>query len=130
MIYELDVSKWKSGNEHLDPDNVWGVGITALLNDDGYMCCLGQFALQKGVAPETLLNKDDPNDIDVIYDENFQMINDLNELINTPFANHLIQHNDRCGLTPLERINKIRSELRFYGHDLIIKNEHLLDEFK
>lgn len=42
----LDESKWRCGDYHASPENRRGEGLTLLLNQNGEMCCLGQFSLQ------------------------------------------------------------------------------------
>jgi hypothetical protein len=44
----LDYSKWRCG---MDGANSLGDGETALLNDKGFMCCLGMFGKQCGIDP-------------------------------------------------------------------------------
>jgi len=64
----LDVSIWRCGQhpvcDELIPDHnistCVGDGSTQLLNKEGYMCCLGQFAYGAGVPKEQLLNHSYP----------------------------------------------------------------------
>lgn len=58
----LDTSKWRCGDCSIYEGNRLGVGHTRLLNDEGYMCCLGQFArqLSKDVS---ILNVSMPGDM-------------------------------------------------------------------
>ena len=78
--YTLDVSKWRSGGHG---EYKLGEGETCMLNSEGYMCCLGQFATQKDVNVHHLLGRADPENVAVslnkmynsnfIYDDNFLM---------------------------------------------------------
>jgi len=56
MQFVLDVNKWICGSPIKSPSkgNFLGEGITQLINKQGYMCCVGQFALQCGVRSEDL----------------------------------------------------------------------------
>jgi hypothetical protein len=49
-ILVLDESIWRCGDDAKDPNKSRGTGYTKLLNEEGYMCCLGQFSLQ--LSPE------------------------------------------------------------------------------
>jgi hypothetical protein len=55
----LDYSKWRSGGK--GPNRV-GKGDTLLLNDEGFMCCLGQFCKQLNplITDDTILNRGTP----------------------------------------------------------------------
>src|SRR5688500_5363036 len=53
----LDYSKWRCGEDGI---NKVGECIVALLNDQGFMCCLGQFGKQMGMNDEEMLNKGEP----------------------------------------------------------------------
>jgi len=67
----LDVSIWRCGqhpvcDELVTDHNIStcaGDGSTQLLNKEGYMCCLGQFAHQAGDLKEQLLSKSYPEDL-------------------------------------------------------------------
>ncbi len=66
------LSKWSSGGDgHFST----GIGPTRMLNSEGYMCCLGQFAQQVGVKEQNLLGKTTPDHVakhlDKIYDDNY-----------------------------------------------------------
>ena len=119
--YKLDVSKWKSG-----PGNnkfTTGTGSTCMLNEKGYMCCLGQFAKQKGVSDDHLLDKGDPSDvyhsIQKRYDQAFVHKGKVTKL-----AKKLIDINDSMReykkFTPKQRADAIRAELKKHGHTLTV----------
>lgn len=40
----IDCAKWRCGGA--SPETSLGFGDTRMLNDEGYMCCLGQLSLQ------------------------------------------------------------------------------------
>lgn len=56
----LDYKIWRSGGPVHYPGEVVGQGDTQLLNDEGYMCCLGQFCEQAGVTRDRLKYKEYP----------------------------------------------------------------------
>lgn len=61
----LDVSMWKCGACASSPNNRIGKGVTKLLNQEGYMCCLGQFypQLDKRVKHKRMLYMNEPKDL-------------------------------------------------------------------
>ena len=63
----LDYDKWICGcpNQRLarDEGNYHGKGLTLLLNDEGFMCCLGQFSSQAGVEDKDLLSNGEPEEL-------------------------------------------------------------------
>lgn len=56
----LDYSKWRCGEGGAYPV---GNGKTQLLNNEGFMCCLGMWSLQCGAQIDELLNKGEPNEL-------------------------------------------------------------------
>lgn len=58
----LDVANWKCGKVDYTRNTEFtrGHGVTSLLNEEGFMCCLGQFALQLGLTPGNILNRGVP----------------------------------------------------------------------
>ena len=119
--YKLDVSKWRSG-EYFDP-NCTGEGDASMLNEEGYMCCLGQFAKCKGVSDEELSGTDTPEElytrINRRYDQAF-----VHNAKDTKLTNKLIKINDAThefsDLTPKQRVDAIRAELKKHGHTLSV----------
>lgn len=75
--FEIDRSTWRFGGDKYD-----GVfGVTSLLNDKGYMCCLGQICSQLKVPKVCLIDNAEPvNAVDAVYEnlapENLININD------------------------------------------------------
>ena len=61
-VYKLDFSKWRCGNYYTWPYRL-GKGPTFLLNKQGFMCCLGQFSEQEGIARSVLLGRVTPRSI-------------------------------------------------------------------
>ena len=120
--YKLDVSTWRCGNPAFPPSYI-GKGDTFMLNDEGYMCCLGQFAKQKNVSDEHLLKKSTPMGVDIKYDPAF-CLSDRN----TRLSRILMDINDCILTTPKEKVISIQKELENYGHTLTVINEHLLGE--
>lgn len=128
--YTLDCSTWRSGGEG---KFTLGKGQTHLLNNEGYSCCLGQFALQVGVDKDLLLNVGCPDDVmtDQSYDEAFQVVlveegEDV-ERRDTLLALDLMRANDNGDLTLDGRISRISELLEKYGHELVVINRDKVD---
>ena len=64
--FVIDRSKWRNGVNGI---NSKGQGITKLLNEEGYMCCLGMVCSQLNISDDKLLRKSHPIDLlqDVPY---------------------------------------------------------------
>jgi hypothetical protein len=117
----LDCEKWRCGDNGEGTVNALGKGLTRLLNNEGYMCCLGQFAEQAGADPEDLycampceigyciqgLNKYDG------YDREYE---------DTVISDKCSEVNDDPNTTIVQKIKKIRSILKRSGRTLIVKN--------
>lgn len=121
QVYVLDYSTWRSGDISV---NKVGEGDTNLLNKDGYSCCLGQFAQQKGVRRHKLLGLVEPcglaYHLSKVYDKNFcASIN--NVFSNTDLGDELIHIND-SSLNPALKLFTIRRHLHKVGCRLVIKN--------
>jgi hypothetical protein len=59
---KIDRSKWRTG---LNGASASGRGDTCLLNDEGFMCCLGFCSLAAGVPESEILNQPLPNFIPI-----------------------------------------------------------------
>lgn len=141
MNYVLDIATWRSGSRG---HTRMGKGETHLLNTDGYMCCLGQFAVQAGVHLECLKGVADPEDLarslkqnydwsDNIYDPNFvSQGEDAYLACNTEIVRKLIDANDddHASSTASSRVDEIRGILEAEGHTLEVVNTHLLTQSK
>ena len=130
--YVLQLSKWACGyfqqqyDPNLDLNQVYGLGgtlDTLMLNEEGYMCCLGQFAKQAGVCDEYLLGaigpsvvaqKLDKNQLRADYDPNF--VNEFGK--QTQLTKMLMTINDNSDSSVNEKIDQIRNQLKKYGHSL------------
>ncbi len=56
MEFVLDVSKWVCGI-FCEPESHMGDGPSQLLNEQGYQCCVGQFAEQCGTSRDKMLGR-------------------------------------------------------------------------
>jgi hypothetical protein len=121
----LDYSKWRCGG---DGENKVGDGMVALLNDQGFMCCLGQWHQQYGVSDNDLLNKGEPNELPEETDT-FSFENDWNEsgecieIKNTNLSERAIGINDDEETTPDEKITLLSKLLSTEGIELEVINK-------
>lgn len=108
----IDRSKWRTGkNSH----NQTGKGDTALLNKEGYMCCLGFCMVASKVAKKNLLGVSAPGAclIQDAIDPNkarrssgvraLTQKSPLTEFKNSIFANNAMDINDSVESTPAEK---------------------------
>lgn len=121
----LDVSKWRCGGEK-ESLNRLGEGATNLLNHEGYMCCLGQFALQLGATEDNIRNIGVPEETTIL-------IEPLNELLeetdciegryyNTTLSNEAVTINDDENTTPLAKIEKLKELFANHGYEIDVIN--------
>ena len=62
QTFTIDCNTWRCGD---DGKYKLGEGNTALLIDKGFMCCLGQVALQLDVHEADLLGKGEPDQLNI-----------------------------------------------------------------
>lgn len=120
--YTLDFDLWRCGDAGEQGHNALGTGATLMLNKEGFMCCLGQFAAQKGVDAEHLVRSSCPSivfqNIGRSYDQNF-----LNSMGGeTDLTDLLMIINDNPNTTLQEKVAQIRTALNAEGITLHLKN--------
>lgn len=129
MQYTLDLNTWRCGGDSTLGWAVLGKGETQMLNDEGYRCCLGQFAKQQGVRDKYLLYQGGPSDVvdmlkldkkKMVYDEAFVFKSTFSFIRKTQLSNDLILINDDTDATIEQKIEKIRSLLEEHGHSLTV----------
>lgn len=119
----LDYNTWRSGGNPGE-DNAVGKGSTMLLNEEGYMCCLGQWIpqLNPEVQNNDLLDEGEPcnitTEIELLSITNFD-----GDIVNTEFSDNAIAINDNTVTTPKEKINGLRVLLSKQGYELNVINE-------
>jgi hypothetical protein len=125
--FVLDYSKWRSGG---DSETKVGDGKTCLLNKDGYMCCLGQWALQEGAPTTILLGAGEPNDLkvddDEFGDENGKRLffddPQITPLASSQFCNKAIDINDDTDTPPMWKVDSLKKLCSEYGVELEVIN--------
>lgn len=128
-IYTLDLSKWRCGDNSPNDDCRLGDGETKMLNKHGFMCCLGQFAEQRGYG-EACLGNGEPSDIASlhleVYDERFVFIDDEDggsNAGNTALANECIEINDAVATDIWQKLCALAERLDREGLRLIVTGD-------
>ena len=108
----IDRAKWRAGGNPILNPNYTGEGSTQLLNDQGYMCCLGFRCHQMGIPKKLLLNVGMPLGLYNSYDIP-DLINELGR--NSEFAVQAVRINDDSSLSPEEREKAITKHFKKIG---------------
>ncbi len=121
QTFTIDCNTWRCGD---DGKYKLGEGNTALLNDKGFMCCLGQVALQLDVHEADLLGVGEPEGVesDTIlgllvtneWDEDSE--NDIKH--NTVLSSEAMGINDNGNTTIETKINDLKELFNDNGYGL------------
>lgn len=124
-VLTIDRSRWRRGGD----ESGLGQGDTALLNDLGFMCCLGFDALACGVPDAVIHGEADPDYIVAVerfpdYATSSRFVIERN-YDDTTYTNSLsvlaaIEHNDDPTLSESERERIIRDDLIALGWDDVV----------
>lgn len=114
----LDYSKWRCG---LRGENKVGEGHTRLLNEEGFMCCLGQFSLQSGAKEENIIGVGYPSMTSLLL--NGLTTTDHGIIKNSAFSNLAIPINDNEFTTPEEKIKRLTTLCKEHGYELEVINQ-------
>lgn len=138
--YDLDVAKWRCGaNSSKKGVRLGGTHRTSMHTLDGYMCCLGQFAAQRGVDPEIYRATDENGKDGIATPYELQMLLQKRKKLkkgkpydrfmfdpkaeqNTALASRLMMINDSVATTIDEKIEGIRNALHSNGIRLRVLN--------
>lgn len=110
----LDYKIWRCGGPH--GYNVVGKGCTYLLNCDGYMCCLGQFCQQSGVAKAALYGKNYPNSL-TLAPKLFVSNGHLTDL-----AGRAAEINDDMYWPVAHKVVRLQKLFKQYKKTIVLKN--------
>lgn len=130
MRFVIDRDKWRCGGM-LGAYRL-GLGETALLNPEGYMCCLGQVAAQCGVPLNNLKDTGEP--VELVYE---LPLSDVPEILvsleeeleddetgekvnrNSRLSDRAMEINDALDYTLAERELRLTTLFQEYGHELV-----------
>lgn len=108
----IDRAKWRTGGTPIQHVYSTGKSYTALLNDKGYMCCLGFRCEQMGIPKEDLLGHTTPEDLSDDWD--------IADLIDKPggnsnFTRIAMKKNDNITINSKEREKEIKKHFATIG---------------
>lgn len=121
-ILTLNFKKWKCGQDG-DENVAHGRGGTKLLNNEGYMCCLGQFATQLNpkVKKQNILHKHNPCDLSEVIPALSKKFGHYS-IIDTKLSNAAIDINDDENTFIEQKIKKLKSLFRKRGYTIKVTN--------
>lgn len=108
--FTIDRSKWRCGGD-IEPR---GLGTTMMLNQEGFMCCLGQIGRQLGCPDEEMLHCGEPwecGEYFVLEDE----WGCPEDLWHGKFLYEAIKINDSEELTDIQRERSLERLAEQYG---------------
>ena len=114
-VLTIDYSKWRCG---FNGKNQVGKGDTKLHNDEGYECCLGQWANQAGVQT---------GDLDLHYPSALPhhgicVLGLTNNKTQTALAKRCADINDNRVITTAKRVKRLKAVLGKSHYKLKLKN--------
>jgi len=112
-ILYIDRSKWKTGSS--------GHGYSRLLNQEGFMCCLGFRCEQMGIPTQELLEQACPSSLGEVYD-----IPDLitEEGYDTSFSNEAMSINDKSSIRSSTRERLIKKHFATIGIKVVYRGKY------
>jgi hypothetical protein len=119
----LDYSKWRCGEGGA---HEVGKGQTALLNSEGYMCCLGQWSLQLGMTEGDILGNGEPCEVKKAIPILCALSEDDegdDEFRTTNFSSQAMEINDKKSSTPEEKIILLSALCKKNNIELIVINQ-------
>jgi hypothetical protein len=117
----INRAKWRTGGNSIT-FNKTGEGSTALLNKEGFMCCLGFRCHQMGIPKIYLLNVETP--VFIADDWNIpDLLNSHGK--NSAFTAKAIKINDNIGITSEEREIAITEHFATIGVTVEFKGKYV-----
>lgn len=118
---KLDYNTWRCGGSI--GKNVLGKGQVALLNDEGYMCCLGQFSLQlnKTIKKEDMRSYSSP----ISLNKSIELLTEQQPYgrINSTLSSNAMGINDNPHTTPEEKIKALKKLFTKEGYKISVINK-------
>lgn len=116
----IDKSKWRCGGSVKDK-HARGKGSVRLLNNEGFMCCLGQMCQQ--IAPELpIIGLLSPSETNQVV-EGLAYPNSYGEIMNTGFSCSAMFINDCCEHDDEKREKHLREVGLEHGFDITFVGE-------
>lgn len=119
----LDRSKWICGspNYNFTTLNCLGKGNVLLLNEEGYMCCLGQFALELGATMSQIYGMGAPSTV-IDFNNDLLIDNNNTNHLDSTFSLKAININDDQRTTVEEKIELLTQLCNEYDIKLKVIN--------
>ena len=120
----LNFKIWKCGDDG-GKNVAHGKGETRLLNKEGYMCCLGQFATQLNpqVKRCDMLGRCNPSNVSKVIPVLSKKIGMATwNIDDTKLTNSAIEINDDMNTSIKEKIKKLKSLFRKKGYKIKVTN--------
>lgn len=114
----LDEATWRCGKNSQNSNNRRGTGDTRLENEEGFMCCLGQFSnqLKKGLNIRCKMFPAGTNEkIPLLTKRGY------NSYVDTKLSNKAVVINDDESTSIYEKVRKLRSLFRTKGIKIVFK---------
>ncbi len=118
MKYTIDRQTWRRGGDSAESNENYGA--TKLLNEQGYMCCLGQCMLQEGILKEVILEKGDPAATNLPC--TFTVESSISSFSNNVLSQCAMDINDDRTLDDSEREEKLINLFKEHGLELEFVN--------
>lgn len=118
----LDEATWRCGNCSGNSNNRRGEGPTRLLNDEGFMCCLGQFALQlDSLLKEDKLNRcSTPSSLNRAIDLLTRVLGN-GMVMDSNLSKMAMSINDDSDTTIEQKVEKLSSLFEEFGYKIVFK---------
>ena len=119
QTFTIDCNTWRCGD---DGKYKLGEGNTTLLNNEGFMCCLGQVALQLDVHEADLLGKGEPDQLDIDIELLTIRYNsdeeELSIIANSELSSDAMRINDSTESTVSQKMKDLKELFNDNGYDL------------
>ena len=119
QTFTIDCNTWRCGD---NGKYKLGEGNTALLNKKGYMCCLGQVALQLDVHEADLLGKGEPDQLDIDIELLTIRYNgdeeELSIIANSELSSDAMRINDSTESTVSQKMKELKELFNDNGYGL------------
>lgn len=117
MDFYIDESKWRAGDVG---EFQIGEGETCLLNDESYMCCLGQICLQLGCSEKDIKNVATPGAVKALQKDILTEIcgSTLYGQVNNNLSIEAMEINDNFKIETDKRKERLIELFKIHGHSL------------
>jgi hypothetical protein len=121
--FVIDRSVWRAGG---GSDNKVGIGLTYLMNNKGFMCCLGQTCKQLGYSNEQLISVSTPENLEkhIPY---FTVKDKSGVFVDSKLSSRAVEINDDTKLTREQRERKLKSLFSKFKHKITFVGEYKHD---